>query len=130
MSDMQVLQVGLSEKYRKVVTAWVTTGDIGVVVEKLGELKCRKVTKGYAYRFLRVGEVEDEVQRQLLVYGYDRVEMERDLVKDIRGVKELKEGQRESIKVLAKVRGWVGEGVQVNAEYVHGINILQNNGKK
>lgn len=128
-NNLQVLSVGLSEKYKKVVTAWVSTGDLGVVAEKLSELKCRKVTRGYANRFLRVGEVEDEVQRQLLAYGYDRVEMERDLVKDIKGVKELKEGQRESIKVLAKVRGYMGEGVQVNAEYVNGINILQSNGK-
>ena len=128
--NLQVLSVGLSEKYKKVVTAWVSTGDLRVVMEKLGELKCRPVSNRYAKRFLSVGEVEEEVQRQLLAYGYDRVEMERDLVKDIKGVKELKEGQRESIKVLAKVRGYMSDGVNVNAEYVNGINILQSNGRK
>lgn len=130
VNELQILNVGLESRYKEVVGVWVSTGSVERVREKLSELKCREVSNVYAKRFLKCRGVVEEIQRQLLAVGYDKVELERDLVKDIKGIRKLEDGQRESIKVLAKVRGYMSDGVNVNAEMVGGISIVQSNGRK
>jgi hypothetical protein len=60
--------------------------------------------------------------------GYNKEEIERILIKDIDGSVRIDEGQRDSIKILAKMRGYINDD---SSKLMIGqtFQILQGNGK-
>lgn len=161
MNDLQPSEMILPDRWKSVVTLWVTTANLKSVCEKLEQLKGKPINYATAKRFLNIPGIRKEIHRQIQSLGYDKIEMETDLVKDIKRDRiqckdclglgwdrndlenrkkcepckgsgfvpfKLDDGQRESIKVLAKVRGYLQESVGP-AGLVGTINILQANGK-
>ena len=122
-------EVGLAQKWKDVVGVWVASRDIRAVREKLVMIKCREVSLEYTRRFMRMPAIVAEVERQIGVNGYDKTSMEADLINDIKGRVELKDGQRNSIEVLAKMRGYMKDQ-NVTIDMSQGVQILQGNGKK
>ena len=125
MTTMPVMP-SIAQRWKDVVSVWVATRDMKAVREKMESIKSRPVGLAYCYRFMKLPMIVKEIERQLGVEGYDKVELETDLIKDIRGEKGLKEGQRQSIGILSKIRGYMKES-QVNVDMSGGVNIFQSN---
>ena len=128
--EIQIFQKGtITKDWKDVVTLWMQTGRLVDVQEKLSQIKGRQIAHETTVRFLKIPSVQEEIRRQWLSNGYDKIEMETDLIKDIKGIKALGDGQRQSIAILAKVRRYMEEGtygVNLNQK----IEIVQGNGER
>jgi hypothetical protein len=115
----------LSWYQRRVLDVWMESGRYDKVVEAIrGNYKGRAIKKWLGSGWRPV-YIKEEMRRR----GYDRFEIERRLIRDIEKEIRMDEGQRDSLKMLAKIKG-LWQDNQTNVLIGQTFDVRQGNGAR
>ncbi len=115
----------LSWYQRVILDVWMEGGryDLCEVAVKRN-YEVRVIKRWLGMRWVQ-GYIEEELRRR----GYGREEIECRLIREIEGEEEMRDGQRESLRILAKMRGLLSDS-QTNVMIGQTFDVRQGNGER
>ena len=111
--------------HRVIIDTWIKTGRYDlceVAIKRNYEVRAIK-------KILRIPWIAKYVEMELKRRGYTKEVIEHRLIKDIEKVERMDDGQRDSLKILAKVKGYLNETVQ-NVNLGMTFDVRQGNGER
>jgi hypothetical protein len=111
--------------HRTIIDTWIKTGRYDECERAVrGNYKVRAIKK-----ILSIPWIQGYVRMELKRRGYTKEVIEQRLIKDIEKIERMDEGQRDSLKILAKVKGLLNEGV-TNVGIGMTFDVRQGNGSR
>lgn len=111
--------------HRMIIDTWIRTGNLKACEEAIKRnYEVRAIKK-----ILKISWIQAYVEMELKRRGYTKEVIEHRLIRDIERVERMDEGQRDSLRILAKVKGYLNDNMQ-NVNLGMTFDVRQGNGQR